>query len=321
MNVGAVREVEASPAIIDGRRRGVGRRAAFARSAHALELVNRIRDDRFVHLRHFETLADAAQQGDVQLAAQVLAELAKALRSAGPPAARALVERVVPEPESERFEQAKDALGDGLDRGALPRRIHDVERDADRDGFAVAQPMVRHRLELVGRPVAEVERPRAAQLERIAVAADVREVQFGGPRGQRRDDGRSPLAMFATLRFEIAEERGVAQQRHLDGLADAADAVARLSVSRNRESLMTANGGDERADEVLLAEQLMLFLTPTPESACESTVVGKRTTRTPRWAMAAANDTMSSTAPPPMTTTNDCRSRPTSLIRFNISSG
>ena len=35
------------------------------------------------------------------------------------------------------------------------------------------------------------------------------------------------------------------------------------------------------------------------------TVVGIRITRTPRWAIAAANETMSSTAPPPITTTND----------------
>ena len=43
-----------------------------------------------------------------------------------------------------------------------------VERHADRDRFAVAQLVAAERLELVRGPVAEVERARAAELERIA---------------------------------------------------------------------------------------------------------------------------------------------------------
>ena len=42
-----------------------------------LEVFNRAADRGFVHLGHFEALADAAQQRDVQLAAQMLAELAE----------------------------------------------------------------------------------------------------------------------------------------------------------------------------------------------------------------------------------------------------
>ena len=42
--------------------------------------------------------------------------------------------------------------------------------------------------------------------------------------------------------------------------------------------------------QFFLPNRLMLFLTPMPESACASTVVGSRTRRMPRWAIAAAND-------------------------------
>jgi glycosyltransferase involved in cell wall biosynthesis len=45
------------------------------------------------------------------------------------------------------------------------------------------------------------------------------------------------------------------------------------------------------------------FFTPTPESFCDSTVVGMRMWRMPRCAVAATSPTASSTAPPPMAIT------------------
>ena len=66
-----------------------------------------------------------------------------------------------------------------LGQEALQVRIGAVERHADRDRLAVPQPVVGHLLELVGGPVAEVERPRRAELERIAAVGDVREMERG----------------------------------------------------------------------------------------------------------------------------------------------
>ena len=54
-----------------------------------------------------------------------------------------------------------------------------VERDPDRHCFAVAEAKIGQRLELVRGPVPEVERARGAELERIARAGDVFEVQHG----------------------------------------------------------------------------------------------------------------------------------------------
>ena len=50
----------------------------------------------------------------------------------------------------------------------------------------------------------------------------------------------------------------------------------RSSVSRKSRSLMTANGGTNVPAKFFLPNRLMLFFTPTPESACASTVVGMR---------------------------------------------
>ena len=178
-------------------------RSPGIRSAR-LELVDRARHNRFVHLRDFETLADAVQQRDVQFAAQVLAELAKALDHGEAAAGRSFHQRTIPEPESDAFEQRENAIRDDRREVALLDRIGHVERDPDGDGLAVAQPMTRHRLQLMGGPVAEIQRTRAAQLERIAVAADVRQVQFGRAANQRREHRDLAVGDLVDVRFEIA---------------------------------------------------------------------------------------------------------------------
>src|ERR1041385_4306423 len=61
---------------------------------------------------------------------------------------------------------------------------------------------------------------------------------------------------------------------------------------------MTAKGETRAPMKFFLPKALMPFLTPTPESAWLRVVVGMRTWRTPRWAVAAASPTMSSNAPP-----------------------
>ena len=74
-------------------------------------------------------------------------------------------------------------------------------------------------------------------------------------------------------------------------------------VASRAVSLMTAQGTAKAPSQFFLPKKLTAFLTPTPESAWASVVVGSRTRRMPRWAMAAAKPTASSTAPPPTTTT------------------
>src|SRR4051812_13986571 len=56
--------------------------------------------------------------------------------------------------------------------------IGDIESDTDRYRFSVPETVVRELLEFVGGPVAKIERPGGAGLERIA-AADVLQVQLG----------------------------------------------------------------------------------------------------------------------------------------------
>ncbi len=73
-------------------------------------------------------------------------------------------------------------------------------------------------------------------------------------------------------------------------------------VAMKSMSFSTANGGRKVPMKFFLPYRLMPFFTPTPESSWDSTVVGTRMARTLRWAIAAAKQAMSSTAPPPMMT-------------------
>jgi hypothetical protein len=60
------------------------------------------------------------------------------------------------------------------------------------------------------------------------------------------------------------------------------------SVSSQRLSFSTAKGGAKVPNRFFEPRALTPFFTPTPESFWPSTVVGTRTTRRPRWVVAAA---------------------------------
>ena len=106
------------------------------------------------------------------------------------------------------------------------RRIGAVQRDAQPDGLAVAQRVVTQQLELVGRPVAEVQRTRAAGLERVAGAADVLEVELGAAANDRAERLEGAVAYGGGFAHEQLEERGVADQRDLDRLGQSSAAIA-----------------------------------------------------------------------------------------------
>ena len=86
------------------------------------------------------------------------------------------------------------------------------------------------------------------------------------------------------------------------------------SVDRKISSLITAHGTAKLPRKFLVPKALIPFLTPIPPSAWASVVVGIRTSLTPRWAVAAAKPTTSSTAPPPITRTYEWRQIPSSWI-------
>ena len=125
-------------------------------------------------------------------------------------------------------------------------------------------------LELVRGPVAEVERPRAAELERIARRRDVLEVELA------RSARTSSLTSVEVagrerrrVRLEPVEERRVADRAPPSPPRPCRRrGRARGSVARKSRSFTTANGGANVPRKFFAPNALMPFLTPTPESFC-----------------------------------------------------
>src|SRR5688572_1602584 len=108
----------------------------------------------------------------------MLSEFAEPFQHAETAAAVAQIEGLVPQSEAEAFEEPKEPLGDGRRRELERGRIGGVDRHADCDRLPMAQPIRGEGLELVGGPMAEVERARASELERVTRGRDVLQMEL-----------------------------------------------------------------------------------------------------------------------------------------------
>src|SRR5258706_13444278 len=120
----------------------------------------------------------------------MLADSLDAGREGQAPLFVAGLHRRVPEVEAEPLEQLVNALLAARGEHADLDRVTRIERQPDRDRFAVAKLVRRQALELVRGPVAVVEWPRATGLERIAAVRDLAHVQFGAAADHLRHRGR-----------------------------------------------------------------------------------------------------------------------------------
>src|SRR3954452_14204355 len=178
-----------------------------------LEPGDRFRDLAFVHFMHFCADTDVAQQGDRELAAEVLAEFAQADQHGQIAIVMALLEQWMPQAEAELFEQRADA--DFLAAAQPPylHRIAAVERESDSDRLAMTQRVVRQDLQLVRGPMAVVERTRAAGFERIAAVRNLAHVQLGAAPDHIRHRLRLERDQLISVRLEPCEEHRIADQR------------------------------------------------------------------------------------------------------------
>ena len=130
--------------------------------------------------------------------------------------------------EAELFQQRKDALGGfGVEQTDVAR-INHVQRDADGDGFAVADLEIGKLLQLVRRPMAEIQRTRRAELKRVAARGDVIEVQFGAAVDQPLHRRRFERSQFFRVAFDFVEKFRVADAGDFHGLDVAGAFVARF---------------------------------------------------------------------------------------------
>src|SRR5439155_4362485 len=108
---------------------------------------------------------------DAQRPAQMLLELAQPVENLGS------FQLVEPEPQTAFTKPAIDVLEFLRAEPAAVARVTRIERDPRRHRLAVRNLEARQQFELVRRPVPEIERPRLAELKRIAAGADALDAQ------------------------------------------------------------------------------------------------------------------------------------------------
>ena len=201
-----------------------------------------------------DAIADAAQQREGELATEMLPELVQSGEQSR------CAQRLVPQRQAEPAEQGEDGLDHRLVAESRELRVDSVDRDADGDRFAVPERAGGHRLQLVSRPVAEIERAGAAHLERITGGRDVGEVDRCAPPDQLRERLARAGRERRGVLVQPAEELGIADQRDFYRLGLAGDRVA--PIERFEESLVAQHRPRrrERAEEVLRAEQVHAVL-------------------------------------------------------------
>src|SRR3954452_21003145 len=102
---------------------------------------DRVRDQRLVHPIDLDAMADGVDQRHGQLAAEVLLELLEAAQDRELPVAVARLERVRPQAEAELRQQAAHAPVLARRQEAGEDRVAGIERDADGDRLAMADPV------------------------------------------------------------------------------------------------------------------------------------------------------------------------------------
>ena len=156
----------------------------------------------------------------------------------------------------------QDACGRLISQQPDPPRVHRVERQADAHGCAVRELEGRHALEPVCDPVAMIQRPGLAGLERIAALEDVPCMQFGRAHDDRPGGLHRACADRCAIPLEGCEERRILQKGDLDGLAEP---VAPRRIGERAQERAVAHhriGRCERAGEVLLPLAVHAVLHP-----------------------------------------------------------
>src|SRR5579859_5654273 len=204
----------------------------------------------------FHAPADLAKQSDGQFAAKVFAEFVQAAEHLQIAVRGDIQQFIGKKIEAELLEQSENAPGRWAVEQAGPARVNHVERDADGDGFAVPDLEVGKLLQLVGRPVAEIEWTRRTQFERIAAGCNVVEMQFGTALNQPLHGGWFKRGELFRVTLQFREKFRIADAGDLYSLDVAATLIPRRERGEQVEIVDDGVRRRERADEILFAERV-----------------------------------------------------------------
>ena len=120
----------------------------------------------------------------------------------------------------------------------------------------MAQGVVRQRLELVGRPVTEIQGSRGAALERIAAARDLAHMQPRAMPHQRLERVRLEGRERRGLTLDPVKEAAIADQSDLDGFGHAGPLVARRQHVEKGLVVDHREGRREGSEQILETESI-----------------------------------------------------------------
>lgn len=218
------------------------------------EFVDGLEHLPLIDLMDFESLADAAEKGDRQFTAKVLAEFFQAGEEDGAIVRIDMEEFAGKEIETEEFEEGEDAALAFAVEVIHSAGVNDVEGNADGNGFSVAKAVLGELLEFVSSPVAEIQRTRGTEFERITGSGDVIGMEFGGTEDEALHGFRIELAEAKGVPLEGGEEVFIADECNFDGFHVAGPLVALGQGFEKFEVVDDSEGRREGADEILFAE-------------------------------------------------------------------
>src|SRR5262245_8304484 len=115
----------------------------------------------------------------------------------------------------------------------------------------MADPIFGQLLELVRRPMPEIQRPGGPELERISGGGDVIEMQLGAAINQPFHGSRLEVVQCASIAFKGFKKNLVANERHLDRLNITGALVAGRKGGEQLKIIDHCERRAEGADEIL----------------------------------------------------------------------
>src|SRR5581483_6514316 len=166
---------------------------------------------------YFEAATDGREHGQCKLTAQVLAKFLQAAKDRAPMAGIPEVLRKLGHVQGKAASQQQfnDAPPLVLREVAGKMRVGAVQGHPDGDSFAMPQAVAGELLKAMRRPMSEIQGPRRAHLEWIAVMGDMLHVKPGAAVNQRLHRRHAARGQCGSTLLEPGEEAGVFQQRNL----------------------------------------------------------------------------------------------------------
>ena len=203
---------------------------------------------------HFELFADFGHERHCQLTAEMLAKLLQAFQNGRLAAAAVFDEMRRVGGEADALNELQHTLASVGIQNALHAGVNEIHGHADGHGLAVRHGEFGNLLQLVGGPVAEIQRTGGTKLKRITAGGDVLDVQLGAALHDLFQRLLLQRCEVIGHRFDLLKEGGIANERDFDGLDDAVAAFARREGFEEGEVIHHRVGHGEAADPVFLPE-------------------------------------------------------------------